>query len=164
MRIWILTILFNNVASLNIAILGVTGRTGVVLAPIALKAGYVMLLTYILNTNLPLMSYFLSIISHKIRALIRNPKNIDKALLQPEYKNKVTIIEGDINNEDAMDKVVKGADIVICTLGASANKPELMPVFNGTRNAVRAMKKFGVRKYVVISTVGWATAIQMSLT
>ena len=86
--------------------------------------------------------------------MVRNPKNIDKVLVQPEYKNKVTIIEGDINNEDAMDKVVKGADIVICVLGASANKAELTPVFNGTRNAVRAMKKFGVRKYVVVSTVG----------
>ena len=151
MLVWILALLVSSVCSLNIAILGVTGKTGVVFAPLALKAGYIM---YILNSNLLLISNFVLIVSHKIRALVRNPKNIDKVLVQPEYKNKVTIIEGDINNEDAMDKVVKGAYIVFCVLGASANKAELTPVFNGTRNAVRAMKKFGVRKYVVVSTAG----------
>lgn len=100
------------------------------------------------------MAKFVSNVSHKIRVLVRNPKNVDKVLLQPEYKNKVTIIEGDIHNQDDMDKVIKGADIVICALGASANKAELMPVAIGTRNAVRAMKKFRVRKYIVVSTAG----------
>lgn len=120
------------VYSLEITILGATGKTGKEFVPKALAAG------------------------HNVRALVRNLVSATE-LFAPNMneKGKLTFIEGDISSDDSIfDTLVKGADIVICALGAHRNHVSEKPVAIGTKSVVKSMKKFGVRKYIAISTAG----------
>jgi purine nucleoside phosphorylase len=54
----------------------------------------------------------------------------------------------------AVEKLVQGVDVVVSLLGAGRNKKTGLPVEKGVRAAVAAMKKFGVKKLVVLTSTG----------
>lgn len=108
---------------MKVAIFGGTGKTGQHLIQQALAAGY------------------------QVTALARTPS---KLALQHE---RLTLIQGDIQDAAKVSEAVKGADAVISVLGPSPNNPEL-GVSKGTENIIAGMQKNGVRRLVVSAGAG----------
>ncbi len=108
---------------MKVAIFGGTGKTGQHLIQQALDAG------------------------HQVAVLARTPS---KLALQHE---RLTIIQGDIQDAAKVNEAVKGVDAVISVLGPSSNNPEL-GVSKGTENIITGMQKNGVRRLVVSAGAG----------
>lgn len=75
----------------------------------------------------------------------RTKLNITGALL--------SVVDGNVLNADDVAKTVQGADAVIVSLGNTANNPDMV-VSQGTALIVQAMQKLGVRRLVVVSSLG----------
>ena len=109
---------------MNIAIFGATGGTGRQIAEQALLAG------------------------HKVTALARDPAKLGL----PASPN-LTVISGNVLNATAAEKTVAGADAVYVSLGNTSNNPDMI-VSSGTTVIVNAMRQQGVRRLIVISSIG----------
>jgi len=73
----------------------------------------------------------------------------------PDVNSKVKIIKGDIRNLNDVDKAVNGNEIIIHTAAAlPLYKPEdiFSTDIDGTKNLLNASKKFGVKKFIHISS------------
>jgi putative NADH-flavin reductase len=108
---------------MKLAIFGATGGTGLEVVKQALVAG------------------------HVVTALARTPAklNLDNPAL--------TVVQGDVLDPVAVEKVLTGADAVICSLGNTANNPDFV-VSSGTQVIVDAMQKLAVRRLIVVSSLG----------
>jgi len=107
----------------KITIFGGTGKTGQHLIQQALDAGY------------------------QVGVLARTPSKLG---LQHE---RLTIIQGDVQDAAKVSEAVKGVDAIISVLGPSPNNPEL-GVSKGTENIITGMQKNGVRRLVVSAGAG----------
>ncbi|MHA7223292.1 NAD(P)-dependent oxidoreductase [Arthrobacter sp. RHLT1-20] len=107
----------------TIAVFGGTGRTGHHVVEQALSAG------------------------HDVRALARSASSITSR------DPRVTVIEGDVLNADAVDRVVEGSDAVISVFGQVKGSPATLQT-DGTRNITDAMARHGVRRIVSLSGGG----------
>ncbi|MCL5996176.1 MAG: SDR family oxidoreductase [Chloroflexi bacterium] len=106
---------------MNLIVFGATGGTGKQLVEQALAAG------------------------NQVVAFVRNPS---KLTTRHEH---LTIVQGDLADQAAVERAIKGADAVISTLGPrgdSSNKP----ITRGTQNILAAMRKHGVRRFVLCAT------------
>lgn len=102
---------------MNIVIFGATGGTGRHLIEQALAQG------------------------HKVAAFDRNP-----AALTLEHPD-LSIIKGDVFNQDEVDAAVAGQDAVICVLGVRPTTQA--PVCStGTENIITAMQKVGSKRFI----------------
>ena len=108
---------------MKIALFGATGGTGQQLLEQAIKAG------------------------HQVTALVRDPAKLDRK------NSALTVIAGNVLQPADVDKVVSGADAVICSLGNTSNNPDMM-VTQGTRNIIDAMQRLNVRRLLVVSSLG----------
>ncbi len=108
---------------MKLAIFGATGKTGQHLVQQALAAGY------------------------EVAALVRTPS---KLTMQHDH---LTIVQGDILNDVAVETVVKNADAVISVLGPSSNKPEYL-ISQGTDKILAAMKRHGVQRLIISAGAG----------
>jgi len=73
----------------------------------------------------------------------------------PDMNDKIIIIKGDIRNLDDVDKAVNGNDIIIHTAAAlPLYKPEdiFSTDIDGTKNLLNAAEKFGVKRFIHISS------------
>ncbi len=73
----------------------------------------------------------------------------------PDMNDKIKIIKGDIRNLDDVDKAVNGNDIIIHTAAAlPLYKPEdiFSTDIDGTKNLLNAAEKFGVKRFIHISS------------
>jgi nucleoside-diphosphate-sugar epimerase len=86
----------------TIGLFGATGGTGKCFLRLALEKGFI------------------------VQALVRNPSKIDFELLLT-HKDKLTVIEGDLSDKDAITKTVKGAHYVVCMAGGPTGKPKEYP-------------------------------------
>lgn len=84
---------------------------------------------------------------HSVTALVRDPARMDLE------DAGLTLITGNVLDADVVAQTVAGADAVLCTLGNTANNPDRV-VSKGTAEIVRAMETQGVRRLVVISSLG----------
>lgn len=82
---------------------------------------------------------------HSVTAFARTPTK-----LEIKHTN-LTTVQGDALDSVAVEKVMKGQDAVLCSLGAGA-KGTIRS--EGTRHIVRAMEKTGVRRLICQSTLG----------
>lgn len=82
-----------------------------------------------------------------VTALVRTPSKLDIT------HDQLTIVEGDVLDQGAVDQVVAGQDAVIISLGNTPNNPDLV-VSKGTRHILDAMHRFGVRRTVVVTAIG----------
>lgn len=98
---------------MKITIFGATGRMGRLLTRQALDAG------------------------HLVTAYARNPAKLD--LTHPD----LTVVAGELDDEEAITAAVRGADAVIEGVGSQSE---------GTRRIIAAMGAAGVRRLVVVST------------
>jgi len=88
---------------------------------------------------------------HAVTAFARNPDGLPRA-------DELTIVEGQLDDADAVAKAVAGADAVLSALGARSNTPEQVQVFDtATRTLVSAMETAGVKRLVAISGAGVLT-------
>ena len=66
-------------------------------------------------------------------------------------RERLTVIRGELSDRDAIDRAVSGADAVLSVLGPKA-RVKGMPVTEGTKNIMAAMKRHGVRRLILTST------------
>jgi uncharacterized protein YbjT (DUF2867 family) len=123
---------------MKILLLGATGRTGKHIIEEALKRG------------------------HSIAAIARNPEKLKDF--------KIDIIQGTPYNHETMEKAIIGCEAVINTLNvsrksdnpwASLAAPKDM-ISKSASNAIKAMDKSGIKRFVALSTIGagrsWKTS------
>ena len=90
---------------------------------------------------------------HTVTAFVRNPQRM------PIRHEQLILIEGNILDEDSVNRAVQGQDAVLCALG---HKRWLIPtriLSLGTRNLVDAMKKHGVGRLVCETSLGVGDSI-----
>jgi putative NADH-flavin reductase len=83
---------------------------------------------------------------HTITALVRDATKL-------AAQSGLTIVPGNVLDPAAVAQTVQGVEAVICTLGGTANNPRTV-VSAGTNNIVQAMGAQGVRRLIVISSLG----------
>ena len=83
---------------------------------------------------------------HEVVAYVRNPSKLS---ISHEH---LTVIQGELADEALIERAVSGADAVISVLGprgGSKNKP----ITQGTQNIIAAMKKQGLHRLIISSTL-----------
>jgi nucleoside-diphosphate-sugar epimerase len=81
---------------------------------------------------------------HTVTAYARNPAKVPSS-----WPADVRVIIGAITDATAIDTAVTGADAVISALGPSMDRKETgLPLVDGTRLIIDAMKRHGVTRYV----------------
>lgn len=109
---------------MRIAVFGATGGTGRQVVEQALTAG------------------------HAVVALARDPARL---ALQDA---RLTVVQGDVLDRSRVDETIAGADVVIVSLGNTANNPDYI-VSRGTEVIVDAMTSAGgPRRLIVVSSLG----------
>jgi putative NADH-flavin reductase len=84
---------------------------------------------------------------HHLTAYLRSP-----AKLTVTHPN-LTAITGELTDRDAVQRAVHGADAVISALGPSLDRKATgMPLVEGTRTMVDAMRAEGVERYIGMAT------------
>ena len=108
----------------HLIILGATGRTGLHLVQLALEKGY------------------------RVTACARQPQNI------PSHHPWLVKATVDINDPDSLREVMsRSRGIVVSTLGIF-HKTESTPLADATLNILLAMKSAGLRRLVLMSSLG----------
>jgi putative NADH-flavin reductase len=82
---------------------------------------------------------------HQVTAFVRQPAAL--AVQHPD----LTIIQGDITDQDAVQRAIPGHDVVISALGTRGG-PAVLP--EGTRNILAAMEQAGIRRSLWVSSFG----------
>jgi len=108
---------------MKIAVLGGTGRTGQHVVQQALDAG------------------------HEVVALARTPSKFTSR------HDNLTVVQGGILDQEAVEKVITGVDAVVSTLGPANNKPEFT-ISKGMDNILGAMNKHKVKRIVISAGAG----------
>lgn len=108
---------------MKVTVFGATGRTGQRVVEQALERG------------------------HEVTAFARSPQKLDA------YRDRLTIVEGDVQDAGAVEKAVAGADAVVSVLGPTENTPDYQ-VTRGTRHILDAMKQHGVDRLVISAGAG----------
>ncbi len=82
---------------------------------------------------------------HTLTALVRDPAKI-------EAHSGMTLIPGDVLDQEATSRCVQGSDAVICVLGSGVG---VEPVeAQGTQRILEAMQTHGVRLLVAVTSLG----------
>jgi putative NADH-flavin reductase len=110
---------------MRLTILGATGRIGRHVCGQALEAG------------------------HDVTVLVRDPARLGQTA------GNVRVITGTVDDLEAVEAAVAGADAVISAIGPDGNNPqEVDRLRNGMRNSIAAMRRQGVRRIVNLSGAG----------
>jgi putative NADH-flavin reductase len=84
---------------------------------------------------------------HEVTAYMRNPSKLDRTHPQ------LTVVAGELTDREAVQRAVAGADAVISALGPSLDRKATgMPLVEGTRRIVEAMKAEGAKRYIGMAT------------
>jgi putative NADH-flavin reductase len=84
---------------------------------------------------------------HHVTAYVRNPAKLTVT------DASLTVITGELTDRDAVQRAVHGADAVISALGPSLDRKATgMPLVDGTRIIVEAMRAEGVERYIGMAT------------
>ena len=81
---------------------------------------------------------------HTVTAYARNA-----AKIPTRWGDQVRVVIGELSDADAIDRAVAGADAVVSALGPSLDRKATgMPLIDGTRHILDAMKRHGVHRYI----------------
>ena len=83
---------------------------------------------------------------HRVTAFARNPDAI-----KTKHENLV-IVQGDILDYASVERAVKGQDAVLSALGTKTLRRNTT-ISDGTRNIITAMEKYGVKRFVLESSL-----------
>lgn len=78
---------------------------------------------------------------HEVCAFVRDPSKA------PWEDNRLSLVQGDVLDQDAVEQAVQGADAVISALGPSENAPGRV-ITRGTQHIVQAMERHGVERLI----------------
>ncbi len=92
---------------------------------------------------------------HQVSALVRRPAAL------PAHA-RLRLVVGDVGQQDAVDEVVRGQDVVISALGTDAKGPVTVCA-DGARAALAAMASAQVGRLVAVSAHGAAESRDRSL-
>jgi putative NADH-flavin reductase len=85
---------------------------------------------------------------HTLTAYARNP-----AKIPTRWGDQVRVVMGELSDAAAIDQAVAGADAVVSALGPNLDRKATgMPLIEGTRHILDAMKRQGVTRYVCHAT------------
>ena len=84
---------------------------------------------------------------HAVTAFTRSPEKF--ATLHPN----LTVVQGDVFDQAAVDRAVQGQEAVVCVLGAGASLGGGVRS-KGTRHIIQAMERAGVRRLICQTTIG----------
>ncbi len=107
----------------KIALFGATGQTGQKFLEVAIHHGY------------------------EIKTLVRDRTKIKNSI------PKLTVFEGDVLNQQDVNKVIEGTDIVVSLFGHVKGSPEWLQT-DGTKNIISAMQKYSVERIISLSGGG----------
>ncbi|MEM6585606.1 MAG: SDR family oxidoreductase [Pseudomonadota bacterium] len=108
---------------MQLAIVGATGKTGLLLCEQALAKG------------------------HAVTAYVRDPAKLGT------LGDRLSVVEGTLEDAEALSSAVRGADAVISALGTVDRKPNTV-LSDATRRIVRAMEEEGVARLAAITSLG----------
>lgn len=94
---------------------------------------------------------------HAFRCLVRRPE----ALAVTEFTDtpeRLQVIAGDTGNQAAIAEVLDGCEAVILTLGNANRKPNT-ELSAGTANILEAMKAAGLRRLLVVTSLGCGDSV-----
>ena len=80
---------------------------------------------------------------YQVKSLIRKPK--DYSLSHPAME----LVAGDIKDLTTANQLIDGCDVVISTIGQ--NKDEVLISSLATENIIKAMEKFKLRRYILLT-------------
>jgi len=83
---------------------------------------------------------------HQVIAYARNPSKISY-----QHSN-LSLVKGELSNAQSISNAIKGADAVISLLGPKGKSVPSLPLAQGTRNIIEAMKVHGVKRLIAIAT------------
>ena len=109
---------------MKLVIFGATGKVGSILTTRALELG------------------------HEVTALVRDP-----AKLAQISHAKLRVLQGDATNATDVDAAMQGQEAVLNALGPTKTSPKDVLEIN-TRLVIVAMKKYGVRRTVIVGGAG----------
>ena len=107
---------------MRIAVFGANGLTGRLLTEQALAAG------------------------HETAAVTRRPAGF------PITHGRLSLVEADVHDAQAVNRAVEGADVVLSTLGVPYTRKPVNIYSDGIRNVATAMSRHGVKRLVVVSS------------
>ncbi|MCB1703559.1 MAG: NAD(P)H-binding protein [Halioglobus sp.] len=112
----------------TVALLGATGMVGGYLLQEALARGYT------------------------VRALARTPAKLSA------FAGRITVVQGDARDPAAIERLLRGSDVVISALGPVRADGDASRFINttATRNVLRAMQLQAISRYTVVSGAGVA--------
>ena len=90
---------------------------------------------------------------HFVTAFVRDP-----AKLTIQHPN-LTILTGDVLKPDTLLPAVRRQDAVFCSLGSRPGQSD-HAVAEGTKNLIAAMQQAGVRRLLVVSSLGVGTSYE----
>lgn len=109
---------------MNLTVFGATGKTGIEVITQALEHG------------------------HEVTVMVRDAGRL------PSFSRSIAVITGTLNNPETVKSAIQGQDAVICTLGARELYKNSGVRTMGTRAIIAAMKETGVKRLVVMSSLG----------
>jgi putative NADH-flavin reductase len=107
---------------MNIVVFGANGATGRLLTQQALDEG------------------------HTVTAVTRHPETF------PLHHINLQVMQGDVYDLAAVEQAVAGQDAVLSTIGVPFSRKPIAVYSQGVANIVQAMKQFGVRRIVCVSS------------
>ncbi len=107
---------------MRIVVFGANGLTGRLLTEQALAAG------------------------HEVVAVSRRPAGF------PITHERLSVVEADVHDAQAVDRAVEGADAVLSTLGVPYTRKPINVYSDGIRNVAAAMSRHAVKRLIVVSS------------
>ncbi|AUD03814.1 NAD(P)-dependent oxidoreductase [Spirosoma pollinicola] len=90
---------------------------------------------------------------HFVTAFVRDP-----AKLSIQHPN-LTVLTGDVLKPDTLLPAIRRQDAVLCSLGSRPGQKD-EAVAEGTKNLIAVMKQAGVKKLLVVSSLGVGTSYE----
>ncbi|WP_420149352.1 NAD(P)-dependent oxidoreductase [Spirosoma sp.] len=90
---------------------------------------------------------------HYVTAFVRDPAKL------PSQHPNLVVVTGDVLKPDTLLTAVRRQDAVLCALGSRPGQ-QSQAVTEGTKNLIRAMQQVGVRRLLVVSSLGVGTSYE----
>ena len=87
---------------------------------------------------------------YRIRALVRDPTKLAE-------RDGLTLIQGDVLDQTAVDRCLAGSDAVICVLGSHGSTEPVED--RGTERILTAMQAHGQRRLIAVTSMGVGDSI-----
>jgi uncharacterized protein YbjT (DUF2867 family) len=100
----------------------------------------------------PAVANAIADVGHELRVLERKPGAWEEAGIRCQ-----AAVQGDVTDADSMRRAVRDTDVVVHLVAIRQGKPEQFErvMVGGTRNLLAAAKEAGVRRFVLMSALGF---------